>query len=125
MPDPEELKQLLQLLAPGFVILGIRQWFIVGPPPPLSERALSYAAISAAYLAVVVPLVNLAGDKLYFFQLTRDVLAYFAIPVFIGLGYSWVAEKGWLNRFWQFVRIAPVHRIPATNRCQLHHRDAE
>lgn len=111
MPEPDDLKQLLQLLAPGFVILGIRQWFLVGAPPALAERALSYAAVSAAYFAIALPSVTLACDFLRLSQFTRDCWAYFWLPVFIGVGYSWFAEKDAPNRIWRLLGITPVHRI--------------
>ena len=113
MPDPADLKQLLQLLAPGFVILGIRQWFVVGAAPPVSERALSYAAISAAYFAIVAPTIDLICAWLSLNDLTRDCWTYFYAPALLGLGYSWFAENDLPDRFWRFLRIVPVHRIPS------------
>ena len=111
MPEPNDLKQLVQLLAPGFVILGIRQWFLVGTPPALAERALTYAAVSAAYFAIASPTVTLVCNSLNLNDFTRDCWAYFWLPVLLGVGYSWFAEQDLPNRAWRVLGLAPVHRI--------------
>lgn len=113
MPSAAELKQLLPLLAPGFVILGIRQWFMVSPPPSLSDRALAYAAVSAAYFAVAAPTVDAVVRMGGFTELTRTSWAYVYLPAILGLACTWFAEHDWADRLWRRLDLTPVHRIPS------------
>lgn len=54
----ENLKALISALAPGLIILGIRQRFMAGPEPSFQDRALAYAGVSALYYAISNPAVH-------------------------------------------------------------------
>lgn len=54
--DAENIKALLSALAPGLIILAIRQQFIAGSEPSFQDRALAYAGVSALYYAVTNPM---------------------------------------------------------------------
>lgn len=62
--NAETLKALIAALAPGLIILGIRQRFIAGPEPTFQDRALAYAGVSAIYYALSNPVIAFLTGEL-------------------------------------------------------------
>ena len=110
-PKAAELKELVSTLAPGLIILGIRQWFMAGSQPDLKDRALGYAIVSAAYYATVGPLVQWSRS-LGLEDWTARLIEYAALPILIGLLAGMATNKGWAQVIWKQLGVQPVHHVP-------------
>lgn len=108
----EGLKALAGLLAPGFVILSLRASVQAGPRPEIKDRLFSYAAISAAYYAMALPLFNWPGGLLINGSLWF-ALQYFILPGAIGILAAYEAQDDWLMRLASGAGLHLAHPIPA------------
>lgn len=110
--DADNWTTLAMLLAPGFLILGIRARFKEGAVPDLKDRAVSYAAVSAVYYAALRPLfdvpwgVVLPGWGWAF-------LYYFVTPCLIGLAMVISDQQEWFYRQASRFGLRLTHHIPA------------
>ena len=112
LPDPDDIAKLVTALAPGLLILGVRSSVRRGPPISISESLLIYAAVSAAYYALAVPLFQWEGAvklKLSVWQ----ALHYFVVPVAIGILAAYEAQGNWLYKLARFSRLHLTHPVPA------------
>lgn len=85
--DAEKLREIALLLAPGFLILGIRARFKEGAVPDLKDQVISYAAVSAVYYAAMTPLFNASGP-FELFSLPSSLwglLYYFVTPSLVAI----------------------------------------
>lgn len=107
-----ELKELVSALAPGLIILGIRQKFVAGPVPSLQDRAISYAAVSAVYYAIFHPSIAFLETTLQIGKWSASALEYVVIPLIFGalLGLETFFDAA--TRFWSKIGIQPVHHVP-------------
>lgn len=110
--DPDNWTTLAMLLAPGFLILGIRARFKEGAVPDLKDRAVSYAAVSAVYYAALRPLFEVPGavalpDWLWAF------LYYFIVPCVIGFIVVISDQKEWFYRQANRFGLKLTHHMPA------------
>lgn len=112
LPDPEDIAKLVTALAPGLLILGIRSSVRREPPKPLAENALVYAAVSAAYYALAIPIFRWSGGVDIQLQLWQ-VLHYFLLPCLIGLLAAYEAQGNWLFRIARHFRLNLTHPVPA------------
>jgi hypothetical protein len=111
MPEAKEIKELLALIAPGLIILGIRQWFVAAPTPKLEERALNYAAVSAVYFVVATPTVAAVARWLNLNDFTAHAWEYLYLPSAIGLLFGVGTYFDWPAKIWTLLRVQPVHHI--------------
>lgn len=110
--NPEKLKVLASLLAPGLIILSVRSSVQDGPKPDLKDRVLHYAAISGIYYAIIFPVFNWKGGV----QLDANVwalLQYFVLPVVVGIFLAYEAQGGWLRHLAGRFSLTLAHPIPA------------
>lgn len=107
-----ELKDLVAALAPGLIILGIRQRFVAGAAPSLQERAISYAAVSAVYYAIFHPSISFLQLRLDTGQWLASAIEYVIMPTLIGAMYGFATSHDLATRFWDRVGIQPVHHVP-------------
>jgi hypothetical protein len=112
LPKTTELQALIAALAPGMVILGIRERFVAAPPPSVQERAISYAAVSAVYFAVAAPLVALAESRLGLVPWAGLALENIVVPALIGTLAAFNAVHDWSTTLWGKFGIHPVHPAP-------------
>jgi hypothetical protein len=112
MIEAKDLKELLTLLAPGFIILAIRQKFVVSTETKLEDRALSYAAVSAVYYAAIVPWILAAGLKFHWNTTAVAALEYVFIPIALGYAYAWATFHDVPAQISERFGIQAVHHIP-------------
>lgn len=112
LPKADELQSLIAALAPGLIILGIRQWFIAGPPPTLQERAIAYAAVSAVYYAVANPLAAFMKGEIAVAAWVVDSGTYVLIPAVLGVIAAAGTKSDLTAKLFSRVGLQPVHHIP-------------
>jgi hypothetical protein len=112
LPTAAALKDLIAALAPGLIILGIRQRFVAGPNPPLQERAIAYAAVSALYYAIFNPAIAFVATQFRLTDWTASALEYVIVPVVIGAVVGIATSRDWSTSWWAKLRIQPVHHVP-------------
>lgn len=111
LPSASETIGLVTALAPGLVIVGVRQWFVAAPPPKLEERIVAWAGVSIVYLAAANPIasaVKLPADMAWI----TAALEYVGVPAIIGGIAGVAARKDWGDRFWRLFGTVPVHHAP-------------
>jgi hypothetical protein len=101
LPTAEDLKAVEASLAPGVIILSMRQRFIPGPGPDFSERLIRYGAVSAAYYAFARPLLELAPGRFGLLEWKFDLLEYVLIPGLIGALAAIEARGQLSDRLWR------------------------
>jgi hypothetical protein len=99
-------------LAPGLVILGIRQWFVAAPPPRLEDRAIAYASVSIVYYAVTQPLIAIIKLTALIGPWPTNALEYVVVPALIGFVVGIATIKDLPDRFWSLFNITLVHHAP-------------
>lgn len=110
--EPEKLKALASLLAPGLIILTVRSSVLAGPKPDFKDRIVHYAAISAIYYAVAFPLFNWKGGIEIEVGLWR-ILQYCLVPLIIGLVLAYEIQGQWLSRLGKFAGLSLAHPTAA------------
>lgn len=109
MPSASDIIELVTTLAPGLVILGIRQWFVAAPPPKLEERAFAYASVSIVYYAIANPLIALCKPWAKADPWQLNALEYFIVPTIIGIIFGIATLKDTSDRFWRLFGVSPFH----------------
>jgi hypothetical protein len=112
LPKADDLQSLIAALAPGLIILGIRQWFIAGPPPTLQERAIAYAAVSAVYYAVVNPIAAFLKAEMGTPPWIVDASTYVLAPAILGVLAAAGTKSDVVARLFSRIGLQPVHHIP-------------
>lgn len=112
-PNADDLKNLVAALAPGLIILGIRQRFVAGPLRPLAERAIAYAGLSAIYYAVANPLLAYCKSDFYLLPWASDALEYVLVPVLFGGVFAVGTVREWDEKLWRWLGLQPIHHVPA------------
>lgn len=111
--DADQLKALLSALAPGLIILAIRQQFIAGPEPSLQDRILAYGCVSALYYALTNPLVPpLTADGRLEPWFVSSV-QYVVLPIIIGLISGYTVKRDIVRGILLRIGLDPNHHIPA------------
>nr|WP_295113729.1 DUF6338 family protein [uncultured Caulobacter sp.] len=110
--DPEKLKALASLLAPGLIILTVRSSVSGGPKPDFKDRIVHYAAISSIYYAVAYPLFNWKGGLEIDVGLWR-ILQYCLVPLFVGIVLAYEVQGQWLSRVGSRVGLLVAHPTAA------------
>ena len=111
--DPETLAKIIPVLAPGFLIMFVRRQFTVAAPRSVQDRAISYAAISAVYFAVSVPLFSWLRS---FWNLPLEfyrAAEYLALPLMLGMFFAWFAKERKFDSWWSKIGLHPIHHIPS------------
>lgn len=111
--DAEKLKTLIFVLAPGLLILWVRQWFVAGPNPPFQERVVAYAGVSTVYYAVSVPLFVFLDDRLGWPSWTSDAFEYVILPLAIGALLALSAAHDLVGGLIRKTGASPNHHTPA------------
>lgn len=109
----ENLKAVIAALAPGLIILGIRQRFIAAPQPSFQDRALAYAGVSAIYYAMAHQFVAFCEAKLHVPPWTGDALEYVVLPALVGLLLGFTSANDVVDSALRKFGLAPIHQIPA------------
>lgn len=109
----ENLKAVIAALAPGLIILGIRQRFIAAPQPSFQDRALAYAGVSAIYYAAVHPVISFGEAALHLPLWGGNALEYVFLPVIAGLILGFTSANDVVDSALRRLGLAPIHQIPA------------
>ena len=112
IPSASELTSLASLLAPGFIILGIRARFKEGPIPELKDKVLSYAVASTAYYAAASPLFH-ANNGLLIPPWLWQLIQFFALPVLVGTIIVFVDQSEVFYKWSSKFGLKLTHHIPA------------
>lgn len=112
--DAENLKALISALAPGLIILGIRQRFIAGPEPSFQDRALAYAAVSALYYALSSPIAALLTGPGRLEPWALNALQYVLVPAATGVAAGFVVSNDMVGTALRKLHLAPVHHVPTS-----------
>ena len=110
--DVDALKDMLALLAPGFIILMVQEAHKVGPRDSLQQRLFSYAVASTAYFAAIAPIVRHAGEVLSVPVLWAQVAEYAVLPAILGVILAVCRSRRWLDRISRLLKLPPIHHIP-------------
>lgn len=110
--DADKIKALLAVLAPGFLILWVRQWFIAGPPPALKDRVLAYAGVSTVYYAISVPTFAFVVKQWGWLPWIADAIQYAVFPLLIGAALSFSAANDWIGNGLRRLGLSPNHHSP-------------
>lgn len=111
LPKPSDIVSLVSLLAPGLLVLGVRNRFREGTPPELKLQLIHYAVASVAYITVVSPFFHINNG----FVLPRwlwSLLQFGLVPIAIGIAIVWIDQS---ERFYQLCRWAGLrvsHHAP-------------
>jgi hypothetical protein len=109
---PDEIKNLVSVLAPGLIIFQLRYRVLEGARPELKDQILQYAAASAIYYAIFYPLFNWPdGFKVPY--AVWYILQYFLIPSFIGIFAAYSAQYNWEYKLGALIGLTFAHPIPA------------
>lgn len=111
--DAEKLKSLISVLAPGLLILWVRQWFVAGPNPPFQERVVAYAGVSTVYYAVSVPFFALLDKHLAWPVWTSNAFEYVFLPLVLGAFLAFSASKDLIGNVIRTTGASPNHHTPA------------
>lgn len=109
--DPDKLKALASVLAPGLIILTIRASVQAGAKPDLKDRLLHYAALSSIYYAVAWPVFHWPGGVLLPPALWT-LLQYVIAPTAIGVLLAYESNGQWLRRLALRLGLELVHPVP-------------
>lgn len=110
--DADKIKALLAVLAPGFLILWVRQWFVAGPAPSLKDRLLAYAGVSTVYYAVSVPSFAYVVAKWGWPIWLADGAQYALVPLFVGSLLALSAANDWVGNAIRKAGLSPNHHSP-------------
>lgn len=110
--DVGALKDLLALLAPGFIILMVQEAHKVGPRDSLQQRLFSYAVASTAYFAAIAPFVRYAGGALRLPADLVQLVEYAVLPAVLGVILAVCRSRRWLDGFSRLLKLPPIHHIP-------------
>ena len=108
LPSANDIGAIAAALAPGFIILGVRERFREGPVSDLQERVLQYIFASAAYFALVSPLFNATiGPQLDLW--VWGALHFALAPFAIGIVAAYFDQHEFLRRLTRRVGLRLPH----------------
>jgi len=109
----EQLFLLVALLLPGYVVVAIRNLFVVRADSSGYREILEYIFGSAICGALGAPILNwLANGQLAFWgQYGCVLLLLLVIPVLVGLSWSYVATYELIEKIAPIVGLTAVHHI--------------
>jgi hypothetical protein len=112
LPNVSEVTGLASVLAPGLIILGIRNRVIGGALPDYKDRLIAYALVSAAYFAGIAPLFHINwGLKLPTYL--WGGLQYLLLPVALGIVAAYVYQYELAYRIARWAGLEFAHPVPA------------
>ena len=83
LPTANQITDLAKLLAPGLVVLGIRDRFKEGLSANLKDKIIAYGVMSVFYYAAIGPAFHaISGWNLS--PWAWDTLHYFIVPAILG-----------------------------------------
>jgi hypothetical protein len=112
LPEPSNIRELISLLAPGFILLWMRSRVFAGPTPSIQERLISYALASGGYFAAVSPLFFVSSGQPLPSWLW-NLLHYFGVPLVIGVLIAHAEQWGWQYKVADWLGLKFSHHIPA------------
>lgn len=112
LPKASEITALSGLLAPGLIILGIRNRFRVGSKTDLKDNLIAYAVASVAYYAAAYPIFHADGGVRLASWLWQ-LLQFFIAPVFVGVFAAYLDQSELFYKVANRLRLKSSHHIPA------------
>ncbi|MEW9854112.1 DUF6338 family protein [Novosphingobium sp. M1R2S20] len=111
LPSASEITKLTGLLAPGIMILWVRDRFRDTVPPKLTDKTVSYAVVSVAYSAAAYPLFHVDGGlelPPWLWQLTL----FFMLPLLVGFALVYFDQSERFYSLTERLGLRPVHHTP-------------
>lgn len=108
----EEIKGLVSLLAPGFIIQGLMMRVRAGAIPDLKDRLVTYGVISSAYYAVVTPIFHLKSG-LQLDPWIISLLEYAVVPAVIAVIGAYAVQEEWDYKVAERFGLQLAYHIPA------------
>lgn len=111
LPKVAELTPLVSFLAPGFIILGIRNRYKGSSEKDVTKGLILYAVASSAYYAAISPFFSVSwGLKVW--PWLWAFLQFFAVPLIIGILFVAIDQTEWFYKFSQKFKLEVGHHIP-------------
>jgi len=111
--DASALKDIVAVLAPGFIILMFQDAYRVGPKQDFQTRLFAYAVASTVYFAAVAAFVRTAIDHFDRPTPWAQGLEYGLVPMVLGVLVALVRTLRWLDGISRVLRLPPIHHIPS------------
>jgi len=111
LPSIEAVTQIVTLLVPGIIILGIRTRAIAGTAPDLKGQATAFAVVSVAYLTFASRLFNDQDGVLLPFWLWTTCFNIIA-PAIIGILLSYCYQYRLVYKFADLIGLKLFHHLP-------------
>lgn len=112
LPSASQITSVVALLAPGLIILVIRNRFKGGPVATLQDQLLAYAVASGAYYAAAFPLFHVQ-DGLVLPSWAWQLLQYFLLPAIVGVAIAFFDQSEAFYAACRRVGLRPTHHMPA------------
>lgn len=121
LPSVEDLTSLASLLAPGFIIIGIRTRYKGGTLQDWKDGLMAYAIASTAYYAAVSPLFHVQPSTilpgwLWGVKLPSWVwgfLQFFILPCVVGILVVLFDQREWFYKISTYFKLRAAHHTPA------------
>jgi hypothetical protein len=112
LPTSAQITAAVGLLAPGLLILVIRNRFKSGAVPSFQEQVLAYAVASAAYYAAAYPIFH-ASNGLLLWHWLWQLLISFLVPCLVGVAVVYFDQSEAFYRACRRMGLRPTHHMPA------------
>lgn len=114
LKSAESLFLVLAFIAPGFVIISVRNYFVIRRPLATTERALAYLTASALNYALFSPLIYLliVSRHAPLMQAVGWFVVLFLGPTIVGLVWAIASQGDWIRTILRRLGMRPVHVIP-------------
>lgn len=98
----------ISILAPGFLIVCVRSYFVTGRVSSISSATLEYLMVSCIYFAASIPIL------LWFGSFEWYVLEAFLliVPILLGVLLGGMTQWEWPGKVWTFLSLNPVTAHP-------------
>lgn len=112
LPTASQITSVVALLAPGLIILVIRNRFKGGPIGTLQDQLLAYAVASGAYYAAAFPIFHVQSGfvlPVWAWQLSQ----YFLLPCVVGVLIAFFDQSEAFYDLCRRAGLRPTHHMPA------------
>jgi hypothetical protein len=112
LPNASDITSAVALLAPGLIILAIRNRFKGGAIPTFQDQLLAFAVASAAYYAAAFPIFH-ASNGVKLWPWAWQLLQYFLLPCAVGLAVVFFDQSEAFYAVCRRLGLRLTHHMPA------------